>query len=299
VRDDELERVIEFLRFRFIALGFSLVLFALLVTGTIINGGINWGIDFVGGVKLIARFEKSVDIAKIREVLSANDIHAMVQNIGTGVKNEYIISTKLLGRGESSEKSYEILKGVLGDNFNAIEYLSVETVGPAIGDFLKREAAKLFSIALIMMLLYLSFRFEVKYAMGVIVALVHDVTLSLAFCGLLQLEIDIPVIAALLTIFGYSANDTIVVFDRIRENVQIKSKQTFREIIDRSISQSMSRTLLTSLTTLFAVFALYMLGGDVINDFAVTLLFGIFIGTYSTLYIASPVVLAWERFSSK
>jgi len=135
--------------------------------------------------------------------------------------------------------------------------------------------------------------------MGVIAALVHDVSLSLAFCGLLQLEINIPVIAALLTIFGYSANDTIVVFDRIRENVQIKSKQTFREIIDRSISQSMSRTLLTSLTTLFAVFALYMLGGDVINDFAVTLLFGIFIGTYSTLYIASPVVLAWERFSSK
>jgi len=153
VRDDELERVIEFLRFRFIAFSFSLVLFALLVTGTIINGGINWGIDFVGGVKLIARFEKSVDIAKIREVLSTNDIHAMVQNIGTGAKNEYIISTKLLGRGELPEKSYEILKGVLGDNLNTIEYLSVETVGPAIGDFLKREAAKLFSIALIMMLL--------------------------------------------------------------------------------------------------------------------------------------------------
>ena len=281
------------------AIALSFLLFLFLLTATIINGGVNWGIDFVGGVKIIAHFDKDVSITQIRDILSDNGIKSMVQNIGTGAKNEFIISTKLLSRGESSEKSFDILKGVLNKNFKKIEYLSIETVGPAIGDFLKREAFKLFSIALIMMALYLSFRFELKYAIGAVAALVHDISLAVVFCGLMQLEINIPVIAAILTIFGYSANDTIVVFDRIRENVQIKSKQTFLEVINKSVTQSISRTLLTSLTTLFAVFALYLLGGDVINDFAITLLFGIFVGTYSSIYIASPVVLGWERFSSK
>jgi preprotein translocase subunit SecF len=294
-----LEKIVDFLRYRFIALGFSLLLFIFLFTGTMLNGGLNWGIDFVGGVKIIARFDKDVTIAQIRDVLGQKGINSMVQNIGTGIRNEYIISTKLLSRAESSEKSYEILKNALASGFKNIEYLSVETVGPAIGDFLKREAAKLFLIALVMMVLYLSFRFEFKYAVGVIAALVHDVTLSVFFCGLFQLEINIPIIAAILTLFGYSANDTIVIFDRIRENIQVKSKQTFMEVINKSITQSMSRTILTSLTTLFAVLALYLLGGDVINDFALLLLFGIFVGTYSTIYLASPVVLGWERFSSK
>ncbi len=294
-----MEKIVDFLRYRFFALGFSFLLLLILVGGTILNGGLNWGIDFVGGVKIIARFDNDVTIGHIRDVLGKEGINSMVQNIGTGMKNEYIISTKLLSREESSEKSYEILKGVLGSGFKNIEYLSVETVGPAIGDFLKREAAKLFSIALIMMVLYLSFRFEFKYAIGVIAALVHDVLLAVFFCGLFQLEINIPIIAAILTLFGYSANDTIVVFDRVRENVQVKSKQTFMEVINKSITQSISRTILTSLTTLFAVLALYLLGGDVINDFALLLLFGIFVGTYSTVYLASPVVLGWERFSSK
>jgi preprotein translocase subunit SecF len=294
-----LEKIVDFLQYRFFALGFSFLLLLILVGGTILNGGLNWGIDFVGGVKIIARFDNDVTIAQIRDVLGKEGINSMVQNIGTGMKNEYIISTKLLSREESSEKSYEILKGVLGSGFKNIEYLSVETVGPAIGDFLKREAAKLFLIALVMMVLYLSFRFEFKYAVGVMAALVHDVLLAVFFCGLFQLEINIPIIAAILTLFGYSANDTIVVFDRIRENVQVKSKQTFMEVINKSITQSISRTILTSLTTLFAVLALYLLGGDVINDFALLLLFGIFVGTYSTVYLASPVVLGWERFSSK
>ena len=294
-----MDRIIGFLQYRYVAIALSFLLFLFLLTATIINGGVNWGIDFVGGVKIIARFDKDVSITQIRDILSDNGIKSMVQNIGTGAKNEFIISTKLLSRGESSEKSFDILKGVLNKNFKKIEYLSIETVGPAIGDFLKREAFKLFSIALIMMALYLSFRFELKYAIGAVAALVHDISLAVVFCGLMQLEINIPVIAAILTIFGYSANDTIVVFDRIRENVQIKSKQTFLEVINKSVTQSISRTLLTSLTTLFAVFALYLLGGDVINDFAITLLFGIFVGTYSSIYIASPVVLGWERFSSK
>lgn len=294
-----MERIIGFLQYRFVAIALSFLLFIFLLTATIINGGVNWGIDFVGGVKIIAHFDKDVSIAQIRDVLSDNGIKSMVQNIGTGAKNEFIISTKLLSKGESSEQSFDILKGVLSKNFKKIEYLSIETVGPAIGDFLKREAFKLFSIALIMMALYLSFRFEVKYAIGAVAALIHDISLAVVFCGLMQLEINIPIIAAILTIFGYSANDTIVVFDRIRENVQVKSKQTFLEVINKSISQSISRTLLTSLTTLFAVFALYLLGGDVINDFALIILFGIFVGTYSSIYIASPVVLGWERFSSK
>ena len=177
--------------------------------------------------------------------------------------------------------------------------MSVETVGPAIGDFLRKTAVKLFLVTLVLITFYLTFRFEFKFSVGAIVALVHDLSLSVAFCGMMGVEINIPVIAAFLTIFGYSVNDTIVVFDRIRENIEVKSKQTFIEVINKSISQSISRTLLTSLTTLFAVFSLYILGGDVINDFALVLLFGIVVGTYSSIYIASPVLLGWEKIFSK
>ena len=280
-------------------MGFSLLLFVFLISGTFINGGMNWGIDFVGGVKIIAMFEKGANITGIRKALSDSGINALVQNVGEEEKNEFMVSTKLLSRGESPEKSFVTLKGVLNKNFKNLKFMSIETVGPAIGDFLKKEALKLFLIALVMMVLYLSFRFELKYAMGAMAALIHDIGLAVVFCGILQLEINIPIIAAMLTIFGYSVNDTIVIFDRIRENVEVKSKQTFLEVINRSISQSITRSLLTSLTTLFAVFALYLLGGDVINDFALTILFGILVGTYSSIYIASPVVLGWEKISSK
>ncbi len=293
------DKIIDFLRYRFVAIGFSLVLFVIFISSIISSGGINWGIDFVGGVKITAKFEQDVTISSIREVLNEKNISGTVQQIGKEELNEYIISTKLLEKGESAEESANILTNTINSNFKNVEVLGTETVGPAIGAFLKKSAIKLFGIALLLMMFYLSFRFEVKYSFGAIVAVVHDILLAFAFCGFANIEIDIPVIAAVLTIFGYSVNDTIVIFDRIRENNQIQTKQTLFDIVNKSITQSISRTLLTSITTLFAVLALYLLGGAVISGFAAVLLFGIIIGTYSTIYIASPVVLGWEKITAK
>jgi len=293
------DKIIDFLRFRFIAIGFSLVLFVLFISSIVASGGINWGIDFVGGVKITAKFEQNVTIGSIRETLNSNNISGTVQQIGKEELNEYIISTKLLEEGESAEESANILKGVIDSNFKNVEILGTETVGPAIGEFLKKSAIKLFGIALLLMMFYLSFRFEVKYSVGAIAAVVHDILLSFVFCGFANIEIDIPVIAALLTIFGYSINDTIVIFDRVRENNQVQSKLTLSDVVNKSITQSISRTLLTSITTLFAVLSLYLMGGDIISGFAAVLLFGILIGTYSTIYIASPVVLGWEKMVAK
>jgi len=294
-----LEKIIPFIRYRIVAYAISLSLLLIFSVQTYRNGGFNWGIDFVGGIKLTVKFEQGVDTAQIRKVLTQNKISAVIQQVGKEEDNEYLISTKLASRSENVEESTKELKAVIQNNFKNVEILSIETVGPAIGDFLKKSAGKLIALSIIIMTLYLAFRFELKYSIGAMVALIHDVILSVLFCGFAGIEINIPIVAAILTIYGYSVNDTIIIFDRVRENLQIKTKQTFVDVIDKSITQTISRTLLTALTTLFAVFALYMIGGEGLNDFASVLLFGIIIGTYSSMYIASPFVLYWEKMSLK
>lgn len=294
-----MEKNIPFLKYRYIAYAVSFLMLLVFSIYTIPQGGLNWGIDFVGGVKLTAAFPSGVNSEAIMKQLKAEDISASVQQIGLQEKNEYIISTKLLTDSESSEDSYKILETAISKEFPNFNKLGVETVGPAIGAFLKKEAFKLSIIAIVMMMLYLAVRFELKYSFGAVAALIHDVLLSVMFCGLMGIEINVPVIAALLTIFGYSVNDTIVIFDRIRENVEAGSAHSFLDIINKGISQSISRTLLTSFTTLLAVASLYFLGGESINDFALVLLFGIFVGTYSSIYIASPVVVLWNRLVVK
>jgi len=294
-----LEKIIPFIRYRFIAYAITITLIVIFSLQTYRNGGFNWGIDFVGGIKLTVKFEQGVDTAQIRKVLTQNKISAVIQQVGKEEDNEYLISTKLASRAENVEESTKELKAVIQSNFKNVEILSIETVGPAIGDFLKKSAGKLIALSIIIMTLYLAFRFELKYSIGAMVALVHDVILSVLFCGFAGIEINIPIVAAILTIYGYSVNDTIIIFDRVRENLQIKTKQTFIDVIDKSITQTISRTLLTALTTLFAVFALYMISGEGLNEFASVLLFGIVIGTYSSMYIASPFVLYWEKLTLK
>lgn len=294
-----MEKIIPFIRYKFVAFAFSLLLLMIFSVQTYRNGGFNWGIDFVGGIKLTIKFEQGVDTAQIRKVLTQNKISAVIQQVGKEEENEYLISTKLASSTENVEESTKELKAVIQNNFKNVEILSIETVGPAIGDFLKKSAGKLIALSIIIMTLYLAFRFELKYSIGAMVALIHDVILSVLFCGFAGIEINIPIVAAILTIYGYSVNDTIIIFDRVRENLQIKTKQTFIDVIDKSITQTISRTLLTSLTTLFAVFALYMISGEGLNEFANVLLFGIIIGTYSSMYIASPFVLYWEKLTLK
>jgi preprotein translocase subunit SecF len=273
----------------------SAILLVAFTAGTAIRGGLNFGIDFVGGVKIIADFPSDVNEPKIRELLS--EFEPVVQQIGDEALNEYIISVKL-PEGAEAEQQSRAVKSALEQDFPGVVFKSIENVGPAIGNILKRDALKALFIAMILMAIYLAFRFEIKYSVGTLAAVVHDILITLAFCGIMGIEINVPVIAAFLTIFGYSVNDTIVIFDRIRENVQGRSKMTFHDVINKSVSQSVNRTLLTSLTTLFAISALYFLGGKVLNEFAQVLLLGIFVGTYSSIYIASPVLLMWERARS-
>ncbi len=294
-----LEKIIPFFKYRFVAYSLTVVLIIIFSLQTYRNGGFNWGIDFIGGAKITVKFQQGVDTAQIRKVLAHHKIGATIQQVGKDEDNEYIIATKLTSRTENVEESTKALRTILLANFNNAEVLSIETVGPAIGDFLKRSAGKLIALSIIIMTVYLAFRFEIKYSVGAMVALIHDIILTVLFCGFANIEINIPILAAILTIYGYSVNDTIIVFDRVRENLQITTKQAFIDVIDKSITQTISRTLLTLLTTLFAVFALYMMGGEGLNEFATILLFGLSIGTFSSLYIASPFVMYWEKLTSK
>ena len=296
-----MEKIIHFTKYRFIAFAFSAVMIISFFAGSYLKGGLNYGIDFVGGYKLIVKFEdKSANEGTIRSALS--EFSPTVQQIGEAGKNEYIISTKIENKvsegtaGVAGISKYDMMKNTLNEKFQNVKIESEENVGPAIGDFLKKSAWKLSIIAVVMMSLYLAFRFEVKFALGAMAALLHDVLASIAFCGLVGIEINIPVIAAFLTIFGYSVNDTIVVFDRIRETNELKGKETFSDVIDKAITQTLTRTLLTALTTLFGILSLFFLGGEVLHDFSLVLLFGITIGTYSSIYMASPVVLWWEKW---
>lgn len=297
-----MKNVIGFLKYKLIAFTISFLMLVGFAVFTVKSGGLNMGIDFVGGNKIVAQFDGTVQEKNIREVLSK--FNPTVQQIGDVEKNEFIISTKLIDKDkmskvDSKQSGSDLIQKKLSEKFGKVKFLSVENVGPAIGDFLRKSAVKLFIIALVLMSFYLTFRFEFKYSVGAMAALVHDMILTILFCGFMGVEINIPVVAALLTIFGYSVNDTIVIFDRIRENVNYKAKVTFTETIDKSISQSISRTILTSLTTLFSVLALYLIGGKVLNEFALVLLFGIFVGTYSSIYVASPVLVSWETFKAK
>jgi len=291
-------------------MGASLLFIIVLGLSTFIKGGFNYGIDFVGGHKVIANFQDSQDASVnegvIRRALS--DFDPTVQQIGDESRKTYIIITKLEEAAASGTEQadnndtivkIELLKKALNEKFSGVTIESEETVGPAIGDYLRNAAWKLSLMSIVMMSIYLAFRFEVKFAVGGMVALFHDMIMSVVFCGFMGIEIDIQVLAALLTLYGYSSNDTIVIFDRIRETNKLDSKITFTEVINKSITQTMSRTILTGSTTLFVVFSLFLFGGETLHDFSLILLVGILIGTYSSIFIASPVVYGWEKLTEK
>jgi preprotein translocase SecF subunit len=304
-----LERTIDFLKYKYIAIGASWVFIIVLGVGTFMKGGFNYGIDFVGGHKIIAKFQDSPDVpvneGVIRKALS--DFEATVQQLGDESKKTYIIITKLEEGSHDTEQNkdqpavskIELLKKMVIEKFPGVTIESEETVGPAIGDYLRKAAWKLTIMSIAMMSIYMAFRFQIKFAVGGMVALLHDMIMSIVFCGFMGIEIDIQVIAALLTLYGYSTNDTIIIFDRIRETNQLDSDITFTEVINKSITQTMRRTILTSLTTFFVVVVLFFFGGETLHDFSLILIVGIIIGTYSSIFIASPFVYGWEKLVAK
>jgi preprotein translocase subunit SecF len=269
-----------------------------ILTGLIsllVQGGPNYGIDFLGGTMVQVRFEKAPPIGLVRESMTK-------LNLGETVVQIFGDPREVLIRVERSKVELGELSGriqqALADDFggkDAFEVRRVELVGPTVGADLRQKALLAVLYSMIGILIYIAWRFEIRFAVAAIAALAHDVLITIGAFSVLGLEFTLPVVAAILTVIGYSLNDTIVVFDRIRENLKNLRRETITDLINISINQTISRTILTSGTTLFVVLCLYFLGGGVIKGFAFALLIGVLAGTYSSIYIAAPIILAWTQ----
>ena len=263
------------------------------IVSLLLQGGPLLSIDFTGGALAQIRFEEAPDIAKVRSALESLDVGiGEVQTFGT--PNEILIRLQL---SQNAENLTSELKAALQAQFpdQSIDFRRVETVGPKIGSELKGKAFFAVFTAIIGILIYISIRFELKFAIGAIAALIHDVLITLGVFSILNYEISLAIIAAFLTIVGYSLNDTIVVFDRVRENMKLLKNIDHKTIFNKSINESLSRTIITSLTTFAVVFILYIAGGEVIRYFAFAMIIGVIVGTYSSIYVASPVVFLWQQ----
>ena len=255
---------------------------------SIIFQGFNLGIDFAGGTLIQIRFDKSVSVTEVRNVLGEFNLsQSTIQNLS---ENEFVIRTEKI----DSEQRKEILS-VFRENLTDLEILRVETVGPIIGENLKKLALYAFLLAFIGIILYITMRFEFKFSIISILALSHDCLIVLGIFSLLQKEITISIVAAVLTIVGYSLNNTIVILDRLRENIKFKTREPFENLINMSINQSLSRTINTALTTIIPILALYFFGGNILSDFALALFIGMIAGTYSSIFIASPLLIEWNK----
>lgn len=245
--------------------------------------GLNLGIDFTGGSMLHLRFDKNVTVSDVRGVLDPFQLGKDIPIQKAGDR-EFIIRTRDLSQQESS-KIMTAYKEKLGN----MQILRNEKVGPTIGKELTQKAIMAIAIACVLMLIYITIRFEFKFGVGAILALLHDVFIVLGLFSLFQWEVDSAFVAAILTILGYSINDTIVVFDRIRENLKLKKKETYDEIVDKSIMQTLNRSINTVLTVMFCLIALLVFGGATIKTFVVAMLIGVCCGCYSSIFVASPI----------
>ncbi len=265
------------------------------VASLLVRGGLNYGIDFAGGTMVQVRFAKAVESDDVRQALATIGMgEASIQQFEGDEAHEFLI------RVEKSKSGLvglsDEIRTVLDQNFAAenVDIRRVEMVGPKVGKDLRRQGMLAIIYALIGILIYVTVRFEFRFALGAIVALAHDVMITVGVFALLDKEFSLPILAALLAIVGYSLNDTIVVYDRIRENMKGTGKANFINIVNASINQTLSRTILTSLTTVLVLISLFVLGGGVIHDFAFAMIVGVLVGTYSSVFIASPVVISMQ-----
>ncbi|WP_213697296.1 protein translocase subunit SecF [Acetomicrobium sp.] len=279
-----------FMKYRKIALGLSLCLIisSLLLLAT---RGLNFGIDFAGGMLFQLEFDSPLSVSEIRASLDEAGFGGAV--IQPYSDRGVLIRVKSDREGDQ-KKVLDSLRGSTGKDFRV---LRAEMVGPVVGSQLRKSAALATVFALLAMLAYITIRFRLRFAVGAVIALVHDVIITLGIFSLTFQEISMPFIAGMLTLVGYSINDTIVVFDRVRENLKNPKGMAFVDLFNSSINQVLSRTINTSLTTFFPVLALFLWGGKAISDFSMALLVGIVVGTYSSIYIAGTVVVEWNMRS--
>jgi preprotein translocase subunit SecF len=282
------------------ALIFSSILIVISLGSLVIKGGPRYGIDFEGGTLIQIQFSTKVDISELRIALSNLSIEGLsVQEFGEKEANEYLITMKKT-TGELEGLS-DTIKAALEKRFGSesLDVRRVEMVGPKVGEDLRRKGMLAVTFSLLGMLIYIWWRFELRFGVGAIICLIHDVIITLGALSITHKPIDLPIIAALLTVVGYSVNDTIIISDRIRENLKKMIRERLKEIVNKSVNQTLSRTCITAGTTLVVVTALFFLGGEVIHDFAFTLIVGICIGTYSSIFISSPLLILWERLFPK
>ena len=278
---------IDFLAWRRVALIFSSI-FLIVSVSSLFLKELNYGLDFTGGTLVELSYPDSANISEIRETLVNGGFSgAQVANFGSS--KEVLI--KLPGTVSDSLGS-EIVTLLSSASLNQeVDLRRIEYVGPQIGSELRDDGGTAMLIALAFMMLYIAFRFQSMFAGAAVIALVHDVIIVVGIFSLIEIEFDLTVLAALLAVIGYSLNDTIVVSDRIRENIRSMESDSTEEIINTSLNQTLGRTLITSLTTLLVLFSLYLLGGELIKNFALALIFGVVVGTYSSIYIAANALV--------
>ena len=268
----------------------------LLSWGVIFIKGFNYGIDFAGGTLIQIKYEKKAPLKEIRKKLASIPKYKDATVTYFGSDKEVVIRIQSTSKEVGNDVGDEISK-LLKDT-GEFEIRRVDMVGPKIGGELREKGLKATIFAIIGILIYLTFRFEWRFALASVVALIHDVSIALGTIALFSIPFNLDILAAILTILGYSLNDTIIVFDRIREGLLKAKSVVLSDIIDESVTKTLSRTTLTSLTTFFVVFVLYLFGGEILKGFSFTLLIGIIVGTYSSIFIASPVLM-WLGFDVK
>lgn len=285
---------------------FSALLILSGIASMVLHGGLKMGIDFRGGYKFIVEFEKDVELSTIRQALIENGLEGgQVSDFGSSNEVLVVLDSQVSDLPEDNAggdivqlRLAETMRNAFPDN--PVQEISQEKVGPKIGAELRNDAFWAIIYSLLGIIAYITWRFEFKFSIAAITALVHDVLITLGIFSLLDKELNLTILGALLTIVGYSLNDTIVVFDRIRENLRGRSRsEAYAEVVNTSVNQTLSRTVITSLTTLIVVLILFFFGGPVIHDFAFALTVGVLVGTYSSLFVASPVLVEWQAASQR
>jgi preprotein translocase subunit SecF len=286
----QLKETVAFMRYRKVAMIFSIVLMLASVVSLATNK-LNFGLDFTGGTLIEIGFEESADLTKVRAIMDSNGFDdAVVQLYGSS--RDVVIRLAPREDVKAEMLGNQVLDILQAGTGQTIDMRRIEFVGASVGDELAEQGGLAMLTALICILVYVAFRFEWRFALGSVIALFHDVLLTLGLFSVLQLQFDLTVLAAILAVIGYSLNDTIVVSDRIRENFRKVRSGTPEDIINISLTQTLSRTVITSITTLLVLAALFFKGGALIHGFATALLLGVFVGTYSSVYVASSVALA-------
>lgn len=285
----------DFMGKRMVTLIFS-VLLVLASFATLATKGLNYGIDFAGGTVVQVKYDTPAPINEMRTLISKHELFDGASISEFGSPEEVVIRVRTSSSSVTSDMgdlAREALKG--SGNF---EIRRVDIVGPKVGSELREKGIMAMIFAIIGILIYVSFRFEWRFALASVVALVHDISIAMGAISLFQIEVNLDILAAMLTILGYSLNDTIIVFDRIREGLTKIKSAVLTAVINESVTRTLSRTTLTSLTTFFVVLTLWMWGGEIIHGFGFTLLVGIIVGTYSSIFVASPVLI-WLGFDIK